>query len=516
MEVMDRYQPSFLFLNNFNNSGLGDAQKAPCQCPSCKSIYAQTHDGRTLPTDFSPEYLEFLRSQTSVTAEMIEVPVRQKYPSTVIMNANCEPSDGMQTESRMAFRQLFAYTTTEAVDRQLTSHPGKISLNITISYSNNYSRLLLMPPAETQVRMYQSMASGSHPCVALTGTFEQCDRDAVAAMMRAWGWHKRNSDLYVGQRNVARILLLCRPELKFRSRDPAADMSEKGLLQILSENHIAVASSDTEAPLDTRPGDFDVVVVSRGAPLKAVERFVRGGGKAIYVDQHPGYAVPAEVGAVPLNGTGYWRVHDRSRLPGFGNLDFLEAGGGPGDGTGPTKMGGKSLVQYPPEQNALLTLVPPRTEEPAEQAGLDQKETTIPGLIMRSVDAGQLAFLPWDLGGLYNRLYFHGHAELLMVLVRSFQPQAEIETDASSAVQMMLMRQDHEQRWLLHLINLSGQRQRGWSSPTTTGPIGIALKGNFGAVRSRALGIELPTQQEGGRSRFTLPHLEEFDSLVIA
>jgi hypothetical protein len=512
-EVVERYRPAMLFLNNWSNYILQPGDSQVCHCDACTRAWAENHPGKPLPAGFSGDYFAFLKQQAAISGYAVEMPIRQKYPDIVIINSDYDPSDGVHLESRMVRPgvQMWPYLTTEATDRQFTSHPGKIGFNLCISYSHNQARLTVMPPAETRLHMFQTIASGSPPAYAMTGTFDQYDRQALGAAKEIFAWHKRNAEYYVGQQNAARVLLLCRPESILRHKEAGAETSERGLYQILAENHVPLTSSHTSAPMLREPGRYDLVIVARGAPLDGVESFVRNGGAAIFVDQHPGFAIPKPAETVKTKGTSYWRVRDGARLPGFPSMDFIQAGGSPADVENPT------FELYPPEPDAILTYVPPMFEDPAEQAASNLRDTQTPGLLFREVGKGRIAFLPWDLGGIYNRIYMPAHAQLLMAVIRNLRPgSGEIETDAAATVQMVLMEQPQRRRKLVHLVNLSGQTQRGYSDPARIGSIKVGLRGTFQAVDSLVLGRSLPVTQSAGRTVVELPTLDLFDSLVFS
>lgn len=513
-EAVSRYRPSMLFINNFVNI-LWPSEEFPCVCTSCQLAWAKRNPGTAIPEEVTSDYRAFLEAEYQVTASIIEFPIRRRYPDIVILNADAEPSDGLHTESRIVLpgAQAWPYETAEAVDRQRMSRPDKFCLNICISYSSQASRAVLMPPEETRVRMYQTIASGSHPVYGMTGTYDQYDRDALAAAKEVFDWHRRNEDLYVGQRNAARTLLLNRPSTRNRARVPSARQAERGIFQILAENHIPVASAETDAPLMLDPARYDLVVVSRGAPLDAVGRYVRAGGAALYLDQHPGFAVPAPLGNLqPEDTCAYWRVHPRPDLPELPSVDLMLAGGGALDDTKP------ALDLYPPERDSILTLVPPMIEDPAEQAMSNIRETEYPGVICRQVGKGRLAFLPWNIGGLYNQSPLHAHSAFLMAIMRMLREGArkDIETDAAPAIHIVWNEQTERRRNVLHLTNLSGQTPRGFEDPVRTGPIRIAVRGEFRSVESRALSARLPVRADGSHSAFTLPSLDVFDSLILS
>lgn len=527
MELFALYQPSLLFLNNFTNVS-GTGEPAPCQCDNCKMAWAAVHPGSPLPAQITPEYGVFIKDRTRLTAELIELPLRRRHPEAVIINADSEPSDGLHTESRTAFptRWIWPYETAEAVDRQRNSRPDKLCLSICNTYSTNYSRLVVMPAAETRTRLFQAVAAGSHPIVSMTGTLAQYDREMLAAAHDVWGWYKRNGDLYVGQRNAARALLLCRPSLANRVRESAAETSERGLYQILAENHVPLAAAETTAPLRERRGHYDVVLVSRGAPLDGVRDYVAAGGTAVFADQHPGFAMPEPAETLELSGSAYWRIRNRDQLPGFPSVDFVAAGGIPADAPPSSdpaatmrimiRGGGVTLHTYPNDPDALLTLVPPMIENIAEEAAADMHDTDIPGLLVRRFGKGRVVMIPWDLGGLYARFHFSQHAQLLMSILRGpggWSP--ELVTDAPAAVHMLLMEQPGRDRKLLNLVNLAGQSQRGYDEAPLLPQMQITLNGRFSAAESRAMGRSLPIRAADGRTIVTLPQLRAFDSLVL-
>ena len=79
-----------------------------------------------------------------------------------------------------------------------------------------------------QLRLYQNIAHGGPPAVAVVGTMAQADRTAIAAAAPVFAWHARHEELYVGQRNAARVLLLATGDT------PAY----RGFFRVLTEQHI--------------------------------------------------------------------------------------------------------------------------------------------------------------------------------------------------------------------------------------------------------------------------------------
>ena len=83
-----------------------------------------------------------------------------------------------------------------------------------------------------------------------------------------------------------------------------------------------------------------------------------------------------------------------------------------------------------PIDRPALTLIPTAMFGPPEKVWGDKVETTIPGLVFADHDKGRIAYIPWDVGGLYYRHSSQGHAGLIADRDRSSvaeRPPAEDE-----------------------------------------------------------------------------------------
>ena len=133
-----------------------------------------------------------------------------------------------------------------------------------------------VPQAETQLRLYQNMAHGGPPAFAMVGPINQQDRHGLIAAKPIFQWHKKHEDLYVGQKNAARVLLLA-------GGDTA---SYRGFFRLLSEQHIPFVVSENLRWIDDDPRRFDLVIVP-GRPPREIERYVRAGGRVLVAGTTP-------------------------------------------------------------------------------------------------------------------------------------------------------------------------------------------------------------------------------------
>ena len=83
------------------------------------------------------------------------------------------------------------------------------------------------------------------------------------------------------------------------------------------------------------------------------------------------------------------------------------------------------------EGQGPLTFIPPSMYGPPEFVHVDWKETGAPGLILKQVGKGEVAWLPWNLGVLYYRHSSEAHAALMRDLIDHMLPQGrELKTSA--------------------------------------------------------------------------------------
>jgi hypothetical protein len=155
-------------------------------------------------------------------------------------------------------------------------------------------------------------------------------------------------------------------------------------------------------------------------------------------------------------------------------------------------------------------------ENPAEVSQTDLKHTEIPAVLLRDHGTGRIAYLPWDLGALYDRMAIPSHANLLTDMVDHLLPKGrQLESDAHSSVEMVLAFQQRTGRHLLHLVNLSGQTQNNYMDAIAMGPIRISIIGKFKSAKAREGNTGLPVSYNNGRSEFTLPLLKEYEVIVL-
>ena len=493
-EALDRYEVDGLFFNMFGNpsSDYSGAPMGPCACDACQVRYRRRFN-RPVPATADADYRAFMADSSREVAAAIAELIHRKRPRAAFLTYIKDHTDGIMSESNTAVERplpLWPYSASDNVSRSLGSEPDKIAINLAMSFIDYPWRYAHVAQAETQLRMYQNMAHGGPPAVVVVGTMAQLDRNGLIAAKPVFDWHKRHEDLYVGQVNAARVLLLT-------AGDTA---SYRGFFRLLTERHIPFVVSENMRWLEDGIRKFDLVIAPENAP-KEIERYVREGGNLLVGGVTPP-ALP--IGRVIGRRTaqGYWRIHDRMGLPSLRDTDVLFVDG--------------DYLELEPTGKPVLTLIPTALFGPPEKVWSDKVETRVPGLVFATHGKGRIAYLPWDVGSLYYRQSSESHAALLSDLIDGLLPRGrQMRTNAHPLVELTLMDQPARNRTLVHLVNGTGHQDTAYFPPVELRDITIELPRDVRTVQAVALGRALPVTSNGRNRTFTLPTLKAYEVLIV-
>ena len=153
---------------------------------------------------------------------------------------------------------------------------------------------------------------------------------------------------------------------------------------------------------------------------------------------------------------------------------------------------------------------------PPEKVWGDKVETTTPGLVFADHGKGRLAYIPWDVGGLYYRHSSQGHAGLMADVIDRLLPQDRLlQTNAHPLVEMTVMDQRRRQRSLVHLVNGTGHSGTAYFPPVEVRDIRIELARSFRRATAVSSGSSLPVVSHGIYRSFTVPSLKAYEVVVI-
>ena len=91
----------------------------------------------------------------------------------------------------------------------------------------------------------------------------------------------------------------------------------------------------------------------------------------------------------------------------------------------------------------------------------------------------------------------------------------QLRTNAHPLVEITVMRRPKHNRTLVHFINLSGHSQTAYFDPLEMHDIEVELSDDFLETRSVQLDQELRVGRTGGRGKFTLPRVKQYDVVVL-
>jgi Hypothetical glycosyl hydrolase 6 len=494
-EALDRYAVDGLFFNMFGNptADYSGVPMGPCHCDACQVRY-RARSGRNVPAAADADYRAFMAESAREVAATIADLIHRRRPGAAFITYIDDHTDGIMSESNTAVGRalpLWPYSASDNVNRARNSEPDKMSFNLSMSFVDFPWRYVHVPPAEIALRLYQNMAHGGPPAFAMVGPISQHDRSGLIGARPAFKWHADHEDLYVGQKSAARVLLI-------GGGDTA---SYRGFFRLLTEQHIPFAVSDNLKWLDDPSRRFDLVIAPSRAPQE-LERYVSAGGRLLVAGTTPPALPIGRVVGVRPRTQGYWRVGDRTRLPSLRDTDLIFLDG--------------PFVELAPIERPALTLIPPAMFGPPEKVWSDKVETTIPGLVFADHQKGRVAYVPWDVGGLYYRHSSQGHAALVADTIDQLLPGGrQLKTNAHPLVEITVMDQPPRKRTLVHLVNATGHSDTAYFSPVEVRDIRIELARPVRSATAVGLKRTLPVTSAGGYTTFTLPSLGPYEVVVI-
>lgn len=496
-EALDKYAVDGLFFNMFGNQSrdYSGRQVGLCHCDVCKRLYRENFH-KNIPETPDDEYRKFMFASSREVAAAIGDLIRMKRPQAGYFNYIQDYTDGIMSESNTAIARplpLWPYSASDHVNRARNSQPGKMAINLNMQFVDYWWRFATVPREEIALRSWQNMAHGGALTFEVNGTLDQQDRQALETAKPIFRWAAANEQYYVRQTSAARVLLLGAPAATGRAY---SEEPYRGLFRLLSEEHIPFAVSDNMDWLGKR--DYDLVIASDWAPA-GLRQYAENGGKVMVVS-----AAEPEFKVFPVVRTdsdvkGYVRVRDHSAFPSLKDVDLLMLNG--------------PFTAVKSDGPHSLTLIPPSMIGPPEFVHIDMKDTDTPALAIRQMGKGTVAWIPWNLGGMYYRHSLPAHAGLFRDVVDRLQPRRQVRTNAHPLVEMTVMHQGS--RTLVHLINLSGHSQTGYYAPVPMSGIRVQVAGSFKTGKTVRTPGGLAVRVNQGYSEFTISRLSDYELVVL-
>lgn len=496
-EGLDKYDVDGLFFNMFGNQARDYSGKyvGLCHCDVCKTKYRAQY-GKDIPKEADDNYRKFMFTSSREIAAEIGKLIRAKRPKAGYFNYIQEYTDGIMSESNTAIARplpLWPYVASDNVNRARNSQPGKMSVDLNMQFVDYWWRFATVPRGEIALRSWQNIAHGGALTFEMNGTFEQQDRQALETSKPIFRWAAAHEQYYVKQTSAARVLLLSAPAEGGREFNLE---SYRGLFRLLTEQHIPFAVSNNLALLGKR--EFDLVIAADWSPA-GLQQYAESGGRILIASANPPeFAVAPVVKTIP-DVRGYVRVRDHAAFPSLKDTDLLMLNG--------------AFTEVRDTNKALLTLVPPSMFGPPEFIHIDMKDTDTTALVFKPMGKGMVAWIPWNLGGMYYRHSLNAHAGMFSDVLSKLNLPRQIKTNAHPLVELSLMKQDG--RTLLHLINLSGHSQTGYFAPVSMRDLQFQLAGNFQSAKTVRNPGALSLRRNNGSVEFTVAQLHDYELVVL-
>jgi len=500
-EALDRYAVDGLFFNMFANPEV-DYSYRPiglCHCDHCEALYQQRYH-RAVPETPDADYRAFLHDSAVSMSFTIRDLVKSKRVGIALAGLAADISDIVYSESNTAAQRplpLWPYSASDNTNQWKNSYPRKPAVNQCMSFVDFRWRFATVPQPEIRSRLWQDVANGGAAALSQHGTIAELqDRMAKDAAVPIYRWLKEHEAYFVGQTSAARVCLLAPGSGGFGFQMPQD--SYRGLFRLLTEQHIPFAAVDNLNWLGNR--DVDLVITTGPTP-RALEDYVQNGGRLLIVGSTvPEFAIAPTIKLWKNPDGAYFRIHDKALFPSLQQTDVVFMYG--------------DYLQVQQDHKSALTFIPPSMYGPPEFVHVDWKDTDYPGLVMKSIRKGKVAWLPWDIGGLYYRHSSEAHARLLSDLVDNLLPDGrQIITNAHSLVEITFMRQND--RHLVQLVNISGHAGTAWFDSIPMANIQVKLKGSFRTGRAIKGGYSINVVNGDGYAQFKLPSLDEYELIEL-
>ncbi|TDF96256.1 alpha-amylase family protein [Paenibacillus piri] len=526
-EVLDHYPVDGIFFNMFgyqtrdysgNDYGL-------CYCDNCKRRFRDMY-GMELPesrdqgNEVYQAYKQFQAVTTKQILDSIHALVKRKNPEIALCTYHTHRVDIVRNESNTALGRphpVWLYSASENVKSIEDGWDDKLISNCCINAIDLTYRFTGVAANEVQIRLYESIASGSGLDFCIIGTFEGYpDQENVAAAQEVFRFHKEH-ERYFGQLGSMADAVLIKPD----PLDRANPKEYLGLFKMMKERHIqfdVVPQARLADKLEQLRGVRALIVPGircmDDAQLNALRELQQGGvrivatGHALTGDDHNKEAL-YELFRAKYTGTttdtipAYLETSDKTVFRSFPARDWVIVG----------ETFGKVAFEGE-DQLKLLPFVQPSTFGPPERA-YGHRISAEYGAGLRK-DKG--AYLPWEAGLLYYKYGYEDHKRILTdMLDVMLDGRYVVQTDAPQSVELFANKIGANS-YMVQLLNLSGFNGVTYGDPIPLADIRIKLQVPGSACKAYSLKRQQDVPAVSGPDGslvITVDALRLYDAIVL-
>ena len=523
-EVIDRYGVDGFFFNwfSFNENDYSNRYRGVCHCASCQRLFAAQTGGLSLPDGPDhPHYdrwLVFTAAALSDLTARFRAHVAERAPQAGLILGRA--ADIMFHEGNNALgRDLWPHTTGDAVSAFKSHRPDVPVLVNAVSFIDMPYRLASEQPEHFAQYLVQAISRGANPStyiMGIPGDIKYAMLDVAAEITR---FHRDHEGLYDGLRQSGRIGIVRPERLQLDAVAHAAATEEfRGIHLALQETQQpldVIAQSDlAQVDVDGRLAAFDAIVLPDLGELSdemvvALDRYIADGGTAVFTGSAGVRADGTVQGAASPARRRTERITDPERL-----RNSYIGSVAPGEDVSVRQsvpmvpvLGELGLFEWEAGIERRGGYVSQAPFGPPEKT-FGHSLTEHPAWARRAVGPGACVRVPWTIGRSYRESSLAVVRDVFTEVLRNEVRPARIVVEAPEQVAVIMGRSG--QHDVLHLLNLSGLRRRGFGPPVPISGVGV-VGDSVRRVRALVAGVEL-TAVEG---RVELPELGRFEVLVV-
>lgn len=530
-EVISNYDVDGIFFNMFGyqTRDYSGKEYGICCCDNCKARFKEM-TGHDLPETESLEdpvyrrYKEFQQVTTRMMLDSIHDLVKSKRSDIAISTYNEHKVDIVRKESNTEIKRphpVWLYSSSENVKSLEDSWEDKLVSNCSINAIGLVHRFTGVSKHEINIRLKESLASGSGLDFCIIGVFEDYpDRENLQTVADIFRYHQENEDYYGRFLSMADVALL-KPGM------PSQKDSKEylGLFKMLKEQHIQfdVIHQHTLIQNKDKLAGYKAVIIPDIAQfteeqLAVLEQVATQGiallstGLSFTFDEANRQFVERVFGGrlehlhEVKQEASYFQTADKSLFKHFPERDWLIV-------NGPFYH-----VQFDDQTTGHLPWVEPSTFGPPERAYGHRVSTEIFGAGLRKNTQFKTVYMPWKPATLYYQHGFNDHKFAVTDLLSHLIDDAwTLETNAPQQVEVFFNKLD-DRTYMVHLLNVSGFNGVSYSGPIPVRDLEIKLHGIGELAEARNLvdqkDVTLSVRIEQ-KTVLKVPLLEDFAAIVL-
>ncbi|MFD0679195.1 MULTISPECIES: alpha-amylase family protein [unclassified Paenibacillus] len=530
-EVISNYAVDGIFFNMFGyqTRDYSGHHYGICFCDSCKDRFREWSGGLELPQSESlsdPVYRQYKAFQDATTKEMLDRIhdfVKSRSTDIAISTYNEHKVDIVRKESNtdpIRPHPVWLYSASENVKSLEDSWDDKLISNCCINAIDLIHRFTAVSKHEMNIRLKESLASGSGLDFCIIGVFEDYpDRENLPTVADIFKYHKEHEAYYGSFQSAADVALI-------KPGGPApANMKEyQGLFKMLKERHILFDVIHENNLLNKKQdlSRYQAVLIPDipelgASELEVLEELYREGVQLIGTGRSftTGAANEAflqrifDVRAGSLQvyerEAAYLQTADKALFKSFPERDWMFL-------KGPFRE-----LEFGPQAQKQLPFVVPSTFGPPERASGHRVSEDCFGASIREDGSCRAIYVPWQPGELYYRYGYADHKHIALDLLDyAVDGKYKLTTNAPQNVEVFFNKLD-EQTYILHLLNLSGFNGVTYFEPVPVYDLEVTLHG-IGECRQVNSLVD-PTaavySMVGGDVTLRCRELKDFAAIVI-